>query len=388
MISDFFRTSFLRLSKIMSDYLKDLISVSRLYGNDPEYVIAGGGNTSYKTRDKIWVKASGTSMGEIDEDGFVCLDRNKLKVLISKEYSSSPAKREEEVKTDLQNAILYPADKRPSVETSMHEVIPFSYVVHTHPALVNGILCAQDSQKLVSELFDEDAFIYVEYTDPGYVLFKRVYDALLNFRKEKNRDPNIIFLENHGVFVSADSVNRVMQLYDKIGKTISPLVKATPDTEAEQVPEELLQSAEMLKKQLGEGSLSAIADTSPLVQYFVKSPEFFSLVSKPFTPDNIVYCKSNYLFVEKSEELLQSVEKFKVSIGYYPKVIGIEGSGLLVIEQNCKSARIVLDVFKDMMKVAWYAAHFGGPRHLNQKQIDFIDNWEVENYRRQMSKKE
>ncbi|MFW5753193.1 MAG: hypothetical protein ACOCV9_00160 [Marinilabiliaceae bacterium] len=227
----------------------------------------------------------------------------------------------------------------------------------------------------------------MEYTDPGYVLFKRVYDALMNFRNEKNREPSIIFLENHGVFVSADSAANIMQLYDKIEKTLTPEVEKTPDTKSKRAPEELLKNAEKLKEQSGEDLSSVIADASPLAQYFVQSPEHFTLVSKPFTPDNIVYCKSNYLFVGESDDLLQSVEKFKVSLGYWPKVIGIEHTGLLVLEQDSKSARIVLDVFKDMMKVAWYAAHFGGPRHLTAKQIEFIDNWEVENYRRQMSKK-
>ena len=29
--------------------LKDIVEVSHRYGSDPEYVLAGGGNTSYKT---------------------------------------------------------------------------------------------------------------------------------------------------------------------------------------------------------------------------------------------------------------------------------------------------------------------------------------------------
>ena len=369
----------------MSKQLEDLIYVSRFYGNNPSYVIAGGGNTSYKTQDQIWVKASGTNMGEIDENGFVCLDRNKLKGLISKEYSSSPAKREAEVKADLQNAILYPKDKRPSVETSMHEVISFAYVVHTHPALVNGLLCAQDSQKIVYEVFDDNEVLYISYTDPGYVLFKRVYNALLRFRKDKGKEPNIIFLENHGVFVGADSINEVMQIYEKIENRISPLVTAAPDAGNEDSGV-LSGEADHLKSVFGEDLSCVLADTSELVQYFVKSHERFSLVSRPFTPDNIVYCKSRYLFVGQNENLSLSVEAFKSSLGYLPKIIGVEGAGLLALEQDSKSARIALDVFNDMMKVAWYANHFGGPRHLNQQKIDFIDNWEVENYRRQMAK--
>jgi len=53
--------------------LQDLIRVSRLFGSDPSFVIAGGGNTSYKNEEKIWIKASGISLATIDENGFVSL---------------------------------------------------------------------------------------------------------------------------------------------------------------------------------------------------------------------------------------------------------------------------------------------------------------------------
>jgi NAD(P)-dependent dehydrogenase (short-subunit alcohol dehydrogenase family) len=37
------------------------------------------------------------------------------------------------------------------------------------------------------------------------------------------------------------------------------------------------------------------------------------------------------------------------------------------------------------MKVAWLSRSFGGPHPMTREQIDFIDNWEVENYRRSVA---
>jgi rhamnose utilization protein RhaD (predicted bifunctional aldolase and dehydrogenase) len=51
--------------------IRDLVSISHFYGKNKEYVIAGGGNTSKKDKDHIWVKASGTSLADISEEGFV-----------------------------------------------------------------------------------------------------------------------------------------------------------------------------------------------------------------------------------------------------------------------------------------------------------------------------
>ena len=59
----------------MENQLNQLIKLSQKYGQNPEYIIAGGGNSSFKNNEKMWVKASGTSMANIKEDGF-CVPRS------------------------------------------------------------------------------------------------------------------------------------------------------------------------------------------------------------------------------------------------------------------------------------------------------------------------
>ena len=129
-----------------------------------------------------------------------------------------------------------------------------------------------------------------------------------------------------------------------------------------------------------------VFDSSDLTKAFIKSESSFERVKIPFTPDNIVYCKSKYLFVSDCSNLKEQVSDFKMNSGYNPKVIIFEGIGIVAAEESLKSAQIVMDVFKDMMKVSYLSESFGGPRPMTAKQIDFIDNWEVENYRRKMSK--
>jgi len=46
----------------------------------------------------------------------------------------------------------------------------------------------------------------------------------------------------------------------------------------------------------------------------------------------------------------------------------------------------VLEVFTDMMKISLLSEQFGGPHFMTGEQISFIDNWEVENYRRSEAK--
>src|SRR5690554_799460 len=112
--------------------LQELVHISRFYGQDNRYVIAGGGNTSYKNREKIWVKASGAALATITVGGFAVLDRKRLAGMATKAYSPDPDEREEQVKTDLAEATLTKG-RRPSVETSLHDAIDWPFVVHLHP---------------------------------------------------------------------------------------------------------------------------------------------------------------------------------------------------------------------------------------------------------------
>ena len=76
----------------MSD-IQQLIEISRQYGNDPAYVIAGGGNTSFKDEERIWIKASGIPLEGISETGFVCLSRGKLGEIEENTYSEDSVLR-------------------------------------------------------------------------------------------------------------------------------------------------------------------------------------------------------------------------------------------------------------------------------------------------------
>jgi hypothetical protein len=126
-----------------------------------------------------------------------------------------------------------------------------------------------------------------------------------------------------------------------------------------------------------------------LINHFSQSFSRFQKISRPFSPDNIVYCKSNYLYlpIGVNEDLIrEATRKFEASFGYYPKVIVEEQGGLIVIEEDEKSLQTVMKVYLDLMKISFLSEQFGGPHFMTPEQIQFIDNWEVENYRRKVAK--
>jgi len=368
-------------------HLDGLIEISRFYGMNEEYVIAGGGNTSFKNKGNLWIKASGISLAEIDDKDFVCLSRDKLKLVSAKSYSQNSRIRESQVKEDLNKAILSSTSKRPSVETSLHEIIDFPYVVHTHPTLVNALMCSKRAKRLSRKLFGKQV-ILVEYTDPGYVLFKKVESEIINYREIFNSEPAVIFLQNHGVFVSGNTLDEIKHIYADIEEKLQSLIEQPlPINKSHPSLEYAKKYSRNIATQLELDPNQILFRTSTLIKHFVLDENNFKKVDKPFTPDDIVYCKSDYLFVsEDIIELKKKAEAFQKQKGFFPKIIAIKGKGLLAIDDNEKSASTVMDVFENMMKVSCLSENFGGPQFMTPEQIDFIDNWEVENYRRQVSK--
>lgn len=376
------------------DSIKDLIEISHFFGKNKEFVIAGGGNTSYKNEQSLWIKASGTTLADITENGFAVLDRNKLKVIAEKKYSDNSDQREREIKTDLFRCSLFPEMQlRPSVETSLHDLIHFSFVVHTHPTVVNALLCSVNAKKKTTELFPTDA-LYIEYTDPGYVLFKKVEIELSQYRKEKGKDPHVIFLENHGVFVAADSCDEIKKIYENIITVITRNIKKQPDLNVlpiDHTVTNILPAIRMIASENKEVKIVSIR-YNILIDSFIENEQKAKKVSLTFTPDIIVYCKAYPIYIDKSthEEVLIDFEKqyrdYLTRFGYAPKIVLIKGYGMVAMEDNIRSAEIALDVFEDLMKISFLSENFGGPHFMNEKEIAFIDNWEVENYRRQVSK--
>lgn len=378
----------------MNQDLKELVEISRFYGADKDYVIAGGGNTSFKNDKTLWVKASGEPLALLTEEGLVALDRSKLQEIAVNSYPEDTVEREELVKRDLYKSIIDPSkNKRPSVETSLHEMIRYRFVVHLHPTHINGILCSRNAKHLTIQLFG-DTVLFVPYTDPGYTLFKKLEKEIIDYRTKNGNDPKIIFLENHGVFVGADSADEVKKIYSDICSTIEKQMPKINDTEP--LPFNLLMSRVL------PGLRMLFSDDQPkvvryrhntLISKYYSSQQEYHKISLPLTPDIIVYCKTRYLYIEQSstaERILDSLKtqlpRFRSEFGYTPKVIVIKDMGIFAIDESFSSAESVLDVFEDLIRISHYALQCGGIKFLTPEQVAFIDQWEVENYRRKIAK--
>ena len=417
-----------------------LVEISRYYGGNPAYVLAGGGNTSYKKGDTLFVKASGHALAEASAESFVEMDRKALSQIVRKSYPQpaeddpNGGKRESAVLADMMAAKKNAGDgKRPSVEALLHDLLPFPFVVHLHPALVNGVTCARQGEAAVGEIFPGGA-IWIPISNPGYTLTIRVKKAMDAYQEKYRKPASVIFLQNHGVFVSAETTDGIREQYGEIMSKIAGRIKREPDFFGEEritnktteYTETHGEEKELSPRRQDAEDAKPIPDNSfaPLrlcemkfevmqilkelagaaafinnreISSFVKDRASFAPVSSAFTPDHIVYSGSDPLFVDIGADirdapqikarLLEAWKSHIAKTGRNAKTIAVQGLGVFGAAATEKAADLALDLFKDTVKVAVYAESFGGPLFMTADEIGFINNWEVERFRSAVSTK-
>ena len=399
----------------MSD-LDQLLKVSHFFGKSKDFVLAGGGNPSVKSADILYIKPSGVFLADIKKEEFIAIDRKKIRKTLEKRYSSDPLKREEQVKRDLLDARLdfKPNDvgPRPSVETGLHEIIDYKYIVHTHPNLINGLTCGKNGKRIANELFGKDC-LWIDSTHPGYILTKILMNKLQNHKlKHKSEIPKIILIQNHGLFLSSNTVEDIYINVESLKTKINNYIRKTSNRV--QPVFDHVKDKNLSKKDIScvlqtvsptlRGILSKklrkiiIFDDSEEVQKVVCSSNGRQIVTKgTFSPDHMVYCKEKPLWVNPGvknlknkdiEDLTAKVQteilRYRRTNNFDPKIVFIEGVGMLAIGDSLKGAIIIRDIYIDFIKVAENTAAFGGPRFMSKQKVDFIEKWEVENYRRKL----
>ena len=350
----------------MNSLLSTLTELTRKFGS-ADYVKGGGGNSSVKTDDTIWVKPSGSTMGTISAERFVELDRAGIKRMDEVSVTGDADKREALAK-DIMTAAVKPGSKgRPSVETPLHNLFETAFVIHTHPVLVNGMTCAKNGEEVCKKLFPQA--LWMGYIDPGITLYQSVRDKVAEYQAEFGKQPEVVFLKNHGVFVAADTPERIEEVYNNIFSVL------TAEYEKAGISMTLNENEIALNPQ----DIAAFKEAFPAEEMqSVICEKYFELADGPISPDHIVYMKS---FVHKGEISAGSITEFKAANGYFPKLLGADDV-VYSIGPNSSAAFLALELAKDGALIMQLSEAFGGVNYLDDAARDFIENWEVESYRR------
>lgn len=347
--------------------LKTIVELSHEFGT-VDYVKGGGGNTSVKNDTTLWVKPSGTTLGGLTEKTFVQMNRAKINELYAVETPRQAAAREELVKNMMAASVENDAG-RPSVEAPLHNVFEAKFVVHTHPCAVNGLTCAKNGEAVCKTMFPDA--LWVEYIDPGYTLCMEVRKRIGQYHAAHGKEPALLVLKNHGIFIAADTAEEIRALYARVMNALDAAYKKAGISQ-------ILEIADVSESPETEAKIKTLfgADAA-----FTASSGIFAVAPGPITPDHLVYAKA---FPFAGTLTAEAVAKYKSERGYAPKVV-IAGRRVYGIGTSQKNAGLALELAQDGALVIQLAEAFGGIEYMTDAAREFIENWEVESYRQKQA---
>lgn len=372
--------------------LSQLIEVSRAAGANPAWVQAGGGNTSAKSADgrTMAVKASGTALALMSETaGWVELDLARLLAIFDRADLAgmkTPA-REAAVVEHLAAAAIGRAPGRPSVESALHAVLG-RVVIHTHPVAVNALTCGP-GQSALAEMAraNEPPPLWVPYTDPGYKLAGAVRAAAEAYAKKHGARPAVLFLENHGIFVSAETAKEALALHaDWVGRCEkffagnAPALAAPPAPDPAALRRALLELRRAWTEARGAPAFVRFSDDAELRGAAVSDATAATLSAGALTPDHVVYAGFRAVLAGSFAELPGKV-RAELSRPACPRVALVRGAGAFVLEGSAARLAAAEALGASAAQIVRLAAGRGGARNLSPAAAEFIVNWEAEHYR-------
>jgi ribulose-5-phosphate 4-epimerase/fuculose-1-phosphate aldolase len=173
--------------------INNFIKLSNTLSSDINLIQGTGGNISIKNDNKLIIKSSGISLHQVSIlNGFTFCDLVDELPTFDSEYEY----------INFFNDKIINGDLNPSMEIGFHIKLKSKIVVHTHPIFLNIILCSLESKSIIDMLFKDLKYKYIDYYTPGYELCNNISKI----------DENIIFLENHGLIVCGDDIEKLIEV--------------------------------------------------------------------------------------------------------------------------------------------------------------------------------
>lgn len=352
--------------------LDALIKMSKYAGQRFDLVQAGGGNTSVKFGDRMYIKASGYLLSElardtghtvVKTDAVVSIldDATILGISDKKEKDATAAKRLQLTKVS--------DGPRPSIETYLHALL-YKYTLHVHSISVNMFTSHKNWLQRMKEL-DQEA-LCVRYETPGIELALELKKQMKLYKAKFGRLPYVIFLQNHGLIVSSDNYGDIEKLNEKI--VVAAETKAGIDFSRYRNTTKI---ANCYNYALQRDDIAYFSEDTTISELLNRiNPE---QLKKPFSPDGYVFC--GYTILDMDELNVSVFHKYRETYFDVPKIVRYKGR-VYIMAEDLKKAKMIEDVFKNNLLIADTLG--SDLEFLEDSEISYLGNWEAEKYRQKL----
>jgi len=383
----------------MDNALKQLIRISNAVGKDPSLVQGGGGNTSVKTDDgkSMYIKASGTALKDMNaSQGWRRMDVERTRAVIRDEAIAALEAQSREL--EVTNRLLLVCNDnlktiaRPSVEAHLHSFLK-KCVIHLHPNVIGAFVNARGGRALLERLFADEKLppLWVPYTDPGFMLARRIARLVGGYEKDHGDKPSILFLEKHGLFVTENTPDAALRLTHKVIARCDEKLRRFRPTRIRPVDAETINAARLCIRR---AFFEATGEYANVTYYISDSiAAFMKLKDAPrmlrrgiLTPDELVYANGPAMWLDRPDATrAAAMLSAQIRKGNKPAVAFlVSGLGLFVAGSE-KIVPTVREVVESSIFIRYNAERLGGLAVLNNRQQQFINEWEAEAFRKKIA---
>lgn len=367
--------------------MKELVDLSRQAGVKPDWIQAGGGNTSVKENGLMHIKASGTLLSDMQSNQGIAKVRLEdiENAFVTLQVEKSRGRNRQDLDVLAQNLLTGATceqSPRPSIETWLHALMG-RVTLHTHPLLACVLLVQKNWRDLVSRLgFDS---LCIDYQTPGIDLALTLRDAL----RGELGSHKMVFLQNHGVIFSAGTVEETLRQAQELDRRILALEGFSSDKKLVSLMPVFptVDQSERIGGWLKTlvGTDFCVVNNSDFVVASVLHSHPRVCDARPFCPDVVVYCGPAICRADS----LGDVQSFVTRYGLPPRVI-VTQEGIYFAGPNLRKVRETQELFRFFCQVQAMNIELGSGEMvegLSSEEIGWLCNWEAEKYRQSIGVK-
>lgn len=328
-------------------------------GSDPLLVQGAGGNTSIKRDGVLWIKASGTWLKNAVRDDIM------VPVAIAPMLAAVAGKTPEaETPQAFTIEELNPGKLRPSIETTVHALMPQRVVIHVHCVATIAVAVRGDAEMVLAERLRGLNWAYVPYKRPGLALAHGIAERL-------KPSTDVLILGNHGLAVAAETVAEAETLMRQVSGLLAHPPRSAPaaDTDA------LLRLAAGSDYRLPEFSQSHAVATDLTSCRIAAAGSLY--------PDHVIFLGDGAYVAGPGEDAAQAAMRAKAE-GRDPVLILFPGKGVLVRRSANAGAEAMARCLADVAARVDAEARL---RYLTVAETAELLNWDAEKYRQELDKR-
>lgn len=337
---------------LASNLLQPLAALSARVGSNPLLVQGGGGNTSLKCDGQLWVKASGTWLAQAgDKDIFVRLPLEAVRAALR--HPDGEAR-----------LALLPLDGglRPSIETSLHALLPQAVVAHVHSVNTIAWAVRGNAETELARRLAGLRWAWVPYRRPGYPLTEAVSAVLA----EAGPAPDILVLANHGLVVAAESCDAAEALLQDVERRLALPARRFPAPDPAR-----LHAANDLGWRIAGSDLVHGLGTDPMALQIARGGALY--------PDHVVFLGAQAPVLPAERQVSAVVAEALATGAPAPVYALVPGAGVLLAPGVSPGAEAMLEC---LALVAARLPNADGLVYLDDNELAALTDWEAEAYRR------